>query len=154
METQPGNDMRNLPTGSVTFDGVPFHITNADANGRRGAVAVSKLEGFVEHAEIPVGATAGAVYLVHTVGSAGASGVAAELTLQYADGSTHSRYVQNGKQVCGWWFPGIKGPDAGIAWRGPNPCSNDVGLCWAAIANPHADRTITSISLTASAVKR
>jgi len=87
---------------------------------------------------------------VHTCGAVGPSGVAGALSLCYQDGSEHTVYMQSGTQVTGWWFPHIRPANAGIAWRGPNPCSNDVGLGWAAVENPHPDRTIASVRLRAS----
>jgi len=97
-----------------------------------------------------VGAYAGAAYLLHTVDGIGPSRVAGAVTFRYEDGSQHSVYVLGGKHITGWWFPELKAQDAGVAWTGPNPRSNAVGVCWAMLANPHPDKAIRSIALSAA----
>ncbi len=151
MEEDSGNDMRNVPVGDVVLEGVPYRIADPAANGRRAAIGVSLRERFAPQAVVPVNQTAGAVYLLHTCGAMGPSNIAAAMTLNYADGTTHTKYVVQGRHLSGWWFPGVKGMDAGVAWRGPNPRSNDVGLCWAALPNPNPDKQIASIGFSASA---
>ncbi len=58
--------------------------------------------------------------------------------------------MMNGKHLTGWWFPHLKGPDAGVAWRGPNPRSRDVGVCWAAVTNPEPGKVVRSIAFSAA----
>ena len=43
---EPGNDLRNMPAGEVTFAEVPYLVADADANGRRSAVAVACRPGY------------------------------------------------------------------------------------------------------------
>jgi len=145
-----GNDMRNLPVGEQTFAGVPYRVTDPAANGRRAAVAVAHKDGFAPRAQVPVGAKAACLYLLHTAGGIGPSGVGGAVTLRYDDGTEHTAYVLKDKHLAGWWFPELKAKDAGVAWRGPNPCSNDVGVCWAALPNPHREKPIAAIAFSAA----
>jgi hypothetical protein len=166
-----GNDLRNLPTGRQTWAGVPWMVADPAANGRRAAVAVARREGYAQSVVIPIGRKAGAVYLLHTVDRIGASKNAAVMAFRYEDGSERSLYVQAGKHVTGWWFP-VLGPqgktwgstpdtpfgardggegEAGVAWRGPNPRSTDVGIGWAAIANPEPAKAIRAVEFSATA---
>jgi hypothetical protein len=149
MDGERGNDMR-LPVGRQTLAGVPFEIADPKANGRRAVIAVGRGERTADRIEIPIDATAGAVYLLHTVSSVGESKVAAGLTFCYDDGSSKAIYLVEGKHLAGWWYPALNSPCAGVAWRGPNDKSTDVGVCWAAIANPQPDKTIRSLAFTAS----
>jgi len=150
MEPDSGNDMRGLPVGRQTFAGVPFVVPDPAANGRKGAIGVSLREKFAASVDVPVGRKAGAVYLLHTAGAIGASNIAAAMTLRYSDGTEDSRYIVSGRHVTGWWYPHLGGANAGVAWRGPNPRSSDVGLCWAALENPCPDKTIAAIRFSAS----
>jgi hypothetical protein len=146
----PGNDLRNLPVGANTFGGIPFRVSDPARNGRRGAIGLSTKEGFRSEVEVPVNATAGAIHLLHTESGAGPENVAGTVTFRYADGSEASQYVIKGKHLAGWWYPVLKGPDAGVAWRGPNLKSTDVGVSRAVLTNPQPDKSIKSLVLRSS----
>jgi len=150
MAADAGNDMRHLPVGRQELAGVAFEIADPAKNGRRAAVAVAQRQGLPERVEIPVGAKAGAIYLLHSVGGIGPSNVAGSMTLRYADGTKHTTYIQVGKHVTGWWFPALKTEHAGVAWRGPNAHSTDVGVCWAALANPQPEKEIAAVAFAAA----
>jgi hypothetical protein len=151
MADKKGNDVRKLPLGEQTFADIPFHVVDPAANGRKAAVGVSLRDGFAATVEVPVNKTAGALYLLHAVSRIGPSRVAGTVTFRYDDGSEHAAYVMAGEHVTGWWFPELKGTAAGVAWRGANPCSSDVGLSWCALSNPHADKRIRGIVFGATA---
>ena len=140
----PGNDIRNLPTGHQTFEGVPYQITDPAKNERKAALGVSTRKGLPETAELPVGQRGAALYFLHTAGPA-ASGIGASVTLRYEDGTEHTQYLVAGKHFTGWWFPELAVQNAGIAWRGPNEKSACVGLSWACVENPHPDKLIKTI---------
>jgi hypothetical protein len=55
--------------------------------------------------------------------------------------------IDQGEDVAGWWFPNLNRPKAGVAWRGPNGHSLDVGVCWTALDNPEPDKQIKEIVL-------
>ncbi len=104
--------------------------------------------GLPDRAEVPIGATAGALYLLHAVARMGASGIAGTLTLMYADGSARSIYLQSRTHIGGWWFPGgLSHRDGGVAWRGANGVCGDVGIHWVALANPEPGKSIARIVL-------
>ena len=150
MAEKDGNDLRNMPTGRQTLAGVPFSVPDPEQNERRGALAVGHRNRFAPRVEMPVGAKAGAVYLLHTSASVGPSSVAGAVTFCYPDGSVHSTYILRDKHLTGWWFPHLKTEHSGVAWRGPNPRSSDVGVCWAALPNPHPEKTIRSLIFSAA----
>lgn len=157
MNSQAGNDMRNLPVGRQTFQDVPYLVPDPAANGRRGAVAVALKKDYPATVEIPVGGRkAGAVYLLHAANGVGASRVAGAITLRYEDGTEHETYMLQDKHLAGWWFPDLKNKDAkdpkksGVAWVGPNLLSLAVGVSWVAMPNPNPDRPIRSVIVTAA----
>jgi hypothetical protein len=147
-----GNDLRALPVGAQTLAQVPWLITDPRLNQRRGAVAVTSASALLPSTiEIPLQRTAGALYLLHTAGRIGPSGVAVALSLRYADGSERTVYLQNGKHLAGWWFPsGISQADGGIAWRGATVACGDVGVHYVALENPEPAKIIASVRLHAS----
>lgn len=150
MVERSGNDMRNLPVGNQIFEGIPFMITNPSTNSRKAVIGLSKQKGFPIEVSIPVNATAAAVHLLHTVGGIGSEGVAGLVEFIYADGSTRTQYILNGKHLTGWWFPNLKNDYASVAWRGPNGVCNDVGICNAAILNPEPEKKIAKLRIRAS----
>jgi hypothetical protein len=80
------------------------------------------------------------------------------MNINYEDGTKHSAYLISGRHVTNWWFPSLKvmtsGKNddlpAGIAWRGPNKVSSDVGVSWLAYNNPHPEKNVKSIEFKAS----
>ena len=87
MAAEPDDHLGGLPTGRQDFAGVPFVVADPAANGRRGAVAVSRRPGFLEQVSVPVGARAGSIYVLHSVGNAGNLKVAGAIMLRYEDGT-------------------------------------------------------------------
>ena len=148
---EPGNDLKNLPVGEVTFAGVPYLIADPAAYGRRCAVAVARQPGYPAEFDVPVQATAGALYLLHVASGIAASGLAGAVTLHYTDGSAApTQYMKLGTHLTGFWFPKMDTPTAGIAWQGPNACSSAVGVSWVALPNPHPEKMIDHVTFTAT----
>lgn len=145
MNEREGNDMRNLPSGEQVFGSINFKIPDPASNSGRIVIGLSNQKGFRQQAVIPVKKKAGMVCLLHTVSQAGSEGIAGSLVFQYSDGTSAAQYIVNGKHVTGWWFPELNTPMAGVAWRGINGVSNDVGVCWAAILNPYPDKEIKNL---------
>jgi hypothetical protein len=53
-----------------------------------------------------------------------------------------------GKHIAQWWYPSISNPYSGVAWRGPNVQTGDIGVYWTAINNPAPDKKIKSLIFT------
>ena len=147
------NDLRNMPTGRQVFHDVPFDVIDPADNHRRACLGISRDEGFLGEAEMPVGQKAASVYLLHTKGGANLAGL---LTLVYADGTQVVHYIADqrisgdGPAIGGWWFPSARDPIHGIphlkvAWSGTNPVCNCVGVYAYGLDNPHPEKVIKSI---------
>ncbi len=144
-----GDDIRGLPTGDQDFAGIHFKVADPGANQRRVAVAVSHRKGLPESVDVRVGAKAGCLYLLHTSTKPGSEGVCGSVAFDYSDGTRRVQYITMGKQLTYWWVPELKTDRSGIAWHGPSPVANDVGLSWCAIDNPSPEKVIESIRLRA-----
>lgn len=140
-----GDDIRGLPVGHQQFAGIDFNVTDPEKNQRRTALAVSRRNGFPTSADVPVHEKAGAIYLLHTSTKPTSEKVCGSLAFLYADGGRAVQYLIMEKQLTYWWFPDLKTPTSGIAWHGPSPVSNDVGLSWCVIDNPHPEKSIEAI---------
>ena len=144
-----GNDLAALPSGDVTLAAVPWKLANPATNARRVVAAVCAKGNLPRSLVVPIGQAAGAVYLLHTAGSIGPSGIGGSVNIVYADGSETSHYLLAGKHIAGWWYPALKGPDAGVAWTGNNSQTSGVGLTWCCLpADP--GKTIRELRLTPS----
>jgi len=153
MDERAGNDLARAPRTKLTAGGAPFVLLDPARNERRAVVAVARRAGYPRQVELPIAGRAGAVYLLHathTGAGADQSSIAAALTFRYADGSERGLYLVRDEHVVGWWYPQLRRPHAGVAWRGPNQQTGDVGLSWYALANPRPDLAIRSIVLDAS----
>lgn len=150
MNERRGNDMRNLPWGKQTFGGIEFYIQDPSANKGKTVIGLSKQKGFLQQVSLPVGRKTGMIGLLHTIGQTGSEGIAGSVMFHYVDGTSAAQYIVNGKHVTGWWFPELNGKLAGVAWRGPNGVSNDVGVCWAGISNPFPEKEIREITFRCS----
>ncbi len=162
MAAMPDDHLGRLPTGRRDFSGVPFLVADPATNGRRGALAVSRRPGFPERVSVPVGAKAGSIYVLHSVGNAGNLKIAGALTFVYEDGSEATQYAVQDRNVSGWWYPSLEGswpggfgsprhpPLVRLAWRGRSDVCPNVGIYWYGLDNPHPDRAIRSIDFAAA----
>jgi hypothetical protein len=162
MAAQPDDHLGNLPTGRRTFAGVPFLVPDPSANGRRGAIAVAKREGFPQRVEVPIAGKAGSIYVLHSVGGAGNQKLAGAITFVYEDGSDATQYVVQDRNVSGWWYPSLEGswpggygaprhpPLVQLAWRGRSDVCPNVGIYWYGLDNPHPERAIRSVAFTST----
>ncbi len=146
-DKRAGNDMRGLPLGSQTFDGIRFNVIDPAKNQRRAAIAVSVSDNFPAQAEVTVNDTASAVYLLHS--ASGIGKMAGAITFVYTDGTASSKYLYSENDVVTWWFPSLKTDRSGVAWSGPNMVSTQVGVCWAAVDNPNPTKKIEKIRFNA-----
>ena len=151
-ESEPGNDVAGIPSGRLTIDGRPFYLTNPETNKYASVVALSNKEGYLRQVEIPVNKTAGCIYVVHNGGSENPEKVCGSLTFLYDDGTYASCYIVHGKHTGQWWYPkDLNNPYSGVAWRGPNAKTGDVGVYWAAFDNPNPEKTIKSLKFSSAA---
>ena len=162
MAAMPDDHLGNLPTGLQELAGVPFLVADPATNGRRGAVAVSRRPGFPERVSVPVGAKAGSIYVLHSVGNAGNLKVAGALTFVYEDGTEATQYAVQDRNVSGWWYPSLEGswpggygaprhpPLVKLAWRGRSDICPNVGIYWYGLDNPHPDRAIRSVAFSST----
>ncbi len=150
---QPGNDLANLPTGEQQFEGIALRVIDPAENQRRAAIGISSREGFHETCEVPVGAKAASVYLLHTAGGENPIG---RFEVHYADGTSEGQYVMKGRHLNGWWLPSDPPvsrrhePLARLAWWGPNDVFPNVGCYVYGWDNPHPDREIARLVFRAS----
>jgi hypothetical protein len=147
MVEHEGNDMRNIPVGRQVFAGINFSIPDPNNNGGRAVVAVSATEVFPDYVTIPVDTFAGSVYLLHASNRVGKENVCGSIRFNYSDGKSVTQYIIRDKHLASWWFPELRSNRGGIAWRGENQESFDVGVSWTAIDNPQPEKQISSISL-------
>jgi hypothetical protein len=148
------NDLHELPSGRQTFAGVPFLLTDPATNKRRACIGLRTHPGYAQKVTMPINTTATSIYLLHTVSRTKAGGVGGKITLRYADSSQVSEYIVRGQNVSGWWFPeaptrcGRRTMEVG--WRGANAHCPDVGMIVYGLDNPHPERVIEQITLTAA----
>ncbi|MCL2741697.1 MAG: hypothetical protein FWE70_06260 [Oscillospiraceae bacterium] len=143
-----GIDIADFPTGRREFAGVPYEVADPGRNGGRVAVAVSTGMGLPESAEVPVGAMAGSVYLLHSASGDGGSGVSCYLTFIYEDGSSKVRPILYGRHVTTQWWSRLDGKGAGVAWKafgGNGIVQIDRGICWAEIENPEPGKAVAAL---------
>jgi len=143
---QGGNDLHAMPVGDQIFQDIPFAVIDPEDNGRRACLGLSGAKGYASHSSLPVGETAGSIYLLHT--KAGGE-LAGSVTLQYADGTSFTDYIASGK-IGGWWMPqdpprNKKMPVCKVAWRGGNKVFHNVGVFVYGLNNPHPEKVIKTI---------
>ena len=154
------NDLRKHPSGTKTYHGVSFDITDPAKNQRKTCVAIGSEVPFAQEIRIPTNGLHASVYLLHAVHG---KGVAGTVTFTYADESEAVQYIKEGEHYGPWWMPiepagfdcgnvcnGGKHPvNYRVAWRGTNPTCSNVGNYICGINNPHPDRKIEHITLRA-----
>ncbi len=146
----PDNDLRNIPVGRQVFCGIPFDVIDPARNDRRACAALSVSGGpFAERAVVETaGATARSIYFLHAASNTGE--VAGEYAIHYADGTSEALYLRMGKEITGWWTPDDTRL-ARLAWWGENAAFENVGVVAFGWNNPHPDRPIASIQMSAPA---
>jgi hypothetical protein len=154
------NNLGALAAGVHTFDGVPFDVQGVvKLEGKRLADGDNK---FPTRINIPISGKCSRLYLLHGASYLNTPGTRiAWLILRYQDGSTARIDINGGEHVLDWWGPIYKtgestgryttSPDTELAWAGSNPYIRQnapafsLRLYKTAFANPHPQRTISSI---------
>lgn len=141
----------DFPTGEQEFTEVPFVIP---ANGY---IGLSKsIEDFRNSLEVPVHDKAASLYLLHAAHQIDT--VAGKVTLHYVDGSAHTTYITQGKNILPWnTWQYLKAPNARksnpttqIAWRVWDDDLMNKQLLTIGIDNPQPEMEIDHITLEAS----
>lgn len=141
----PGDDIINIPTGTNVYDGKKFYLIDPGSNDYRSVVGLSSGKGFSQEVEIPIDRYAASVYLMHSGVTKNSENVYASVCFVFEDGSRTCNYMVKGKHLDQWWYPQINHPKSGIAWRGPNSKTGDVGVYWTALDNPFPGKKIKKI---------
>ena len=151
METEPSDSNKSIagiPAGKQTFAGIPFYLTEPVANANRSAIGISTNPDYSNKVEIAIDKPAACVYLMHSGAVRGTDEVYGCITFDYEDGSDESIYLMRGKQIAQLWYPSVSNPYSGVAWRGPNAQTGDVGVYWTAIDNPAPEKKIKKLVFT------
>jgi len=151
-----GRDLKDMPTGTREFQGIPFEVIDPAANGGRACLGLAREPGYTRTATLPVNARAACLYLLHA--ASGAEHTVGTLAMRYSDGSTYSQYVEVGKNVGSWWEPhdskyDRSGPRINdtmrIAWHEASHGLPEVGVYAAGFENPHPELEISSLEFEA-----
>ena len=141
-----GADISSMPTGLQTFDGKNFYVVDPETNDYRSTVAISSRKECKQSVEIEINKSAACVYLMHSGTLARNSKIYADVVFVYEDGTTSGEYLESGKQLgASLWYPSVSNPYSGVAWRGPNIQTGDVGVYWGAVNNPFPEKKIKSL---------
>ncbi len=145
------NDLREFPVGKQEFEGVPFHIIDPSANGRRACLGLSNDRDYMKEVSLAIDAKAKTIYLLHT---ANRTSMVGSVLLKYTDGSEYHEYIHQGK-IGNWWYPedpAIEGrmPVCKVGWRGKNARSGNVGVYLYGMTNPSPEKTIEKIDFQVS----
>jgi hypothetical protein len=155
------NDMRNLPVGKQVFEGIGFDVIDPKTNKGLSIVSVNAgpKKGGVPSVEIDLKSRSFAsIYFLHATGTGGGP-VAAYYDLAYTDGTTHRVHIRSGQEIGLYWGakPLLAQFDARsdrgrarVAWQGANPVFGNLGIYVWGMNNPHADKPVKSIRMTAT----
>jgi len=141
---EAGNDLHAMPVGPQTFAGVPFDVIDPGRNGQKGCIGLSTAPKYSVSISIPVRQKADSVYLLHTRNGVPLAGT---LRFRYADGQTHTEYV-DAEKLGTWWAP-EDAPHARVAWRGANSNFGNLGVYVTGFNNPNPQLEIEALELEA-----
>jgi hypothetical protein len=141
---EAGNDLHAMPVGPQIFAGVPFDVIDPGQNGQKGCIGLSTAPKYSTSASIPIPQKANSVYLLHTRNGVPLAGT---LRFRYADGQTHTEYV-DAEKLGTWWAP-KDAPYARVAWRGANSNFGNLGVYVTGFNNPNPQLEIEALELEA-----
>jgi hypothetical protein len=145
----------DVPTGTQEFQWVPFDVLSLTENSGRSSIILSRQPNAAS-VTIPANAIASSVYLLNAADGRGAAG--SMLTFHYADGSLHCEDVATHS----WAFPSDsryakEGPRTEdtyrVAWKKTTPDDQEAGIYVTGVNNPHPDREIASMELSAGGAR-
>jgi hypothetical protein len=142
-----------FPQGELNLDGVPFQVLA----GPKGALGISRQEGYLQEVEIPLNEKTRAFYFLHTLARI-QSGVGGTILIRYADGSTYSKYViagENALIISHWGYQDIQYDKhdkrrTSVVWRANHPQHLNQQMVAYGLDNPHPEKEIRSLTLKAA----
>jgi beta-galactosidase len=158
------NDMRGLPVGPQTFNGVPFDIIDPATNDAKSCITLSNTRrdgeevvrsnfvGTTSVKDIPVGGFLCEIHLLvgcalSPLYSGWAKPTVARVTVAYEDGTERTFAIEYNRHVTNWWTrPPEDLPAGKVAWVGTNPRADSVAIYQCVWANPFPDRRVSSVS--------
>lgn len=150
------DDFRNLPSGEVIQQGIPFRLIDPSANGNKACLILTGDKEYINRAIIPINAKAASIYILHTCTP---SQIVGQVKVEYTDNTYHLHHITTFQQVgrsrdiAHWKYPDIgssnnENPNSVIWWRGAAKEISDVGLvCWG-LNNPFPDKVVKQVVLT------
>lgn len=154
--SDPEMNLADLPTGRQEFQGVPFDVLDPGKGSQGSAIVLSRHGSSTASVSISAMAKAASIYLLNAADGRNSGG--AMLTFHYADGSSHTEDVA----LHSWAFPSDSryakaGPRTEdtyrLAWKKTTPGNQEAGVYATGVNNPHPDREIASIELTAGGAR-
>lgn len=138
-------DLRNLPTGKQTFEGIPFYVMPPADNNGKSCLIIKPGENSKSSVEVPVHQHATSLYLLHTTDTNGIAGI---FRIHYEDNTRYSKYIVGSSEISHYWYPTLpeskKGiPKTVIAWKGPAEVVGEVGIYAHGMDNPHPGKKIS-----------
>jgi hypothetical protein len=150
----PKNDLRALPLGTNSFDGIVFNLANPGENNGKSCVVVSAnphLPFKPVSAPIPVTMKLKRIVFFHTGAWMGKEkSSAGKYIVKYASGKTLEIPLTTGVEIADWWnAPGKNPTKAQCVWSSKNG-SSIVGAFAYSWKNPHPEDEIKSITVESS----
>lgn len=146
---QGDNDAREIPLGRQVWRTIPFDIIDPVTNGGRSCILLRGRgrEQMPAAAEFPVNQRCDVLYFLQADAWAGSSeAVVARYVVTFADGSTVTVPLRNGREILDWW--GARDSiESALGWQGKNAQSPSIGLCIYPWRNPKPDLTIARVRL-------
>ena len=151
---ESGNDMRHLPLGEQTREGVTFDLIDPATNEERSAIALSMKPPYQQEVCVSAGdRCASSVYFLH--GLSGSGDPLGSIQVEYADGTHATQYIRPNQEIATWFMPAPNDPTIAnkgkpsrrVWWQGPNGKFDNVGLHAYGWQNPHPDKPIRAIRL-------
>ncbi len=146
---QGENDMRALPTGRQTFEGIPFQIASPKAAITLYSTNAANTDLPREVKGLKIGQRADVLFFLHSM----AWGCEKPFVyrVNYEDGTTVEVPIVLGRQIMDWWDDPIKHADSlargggFIAWTGANPMRPSIVLPACEWTNPHPEKVIRDV---------
>jgi hypothetical protein len=155
---QGENDMRELPTGRLVADGIPFQIAAPKAVIALYSPMANNTDLPKEVKGIKLGQKADALFFLHT--TAWGVNEPIQYVVHYEDGTRAVIHILQNQQLFGWWEDPNTLDDAMarhgafVAWKGSNPMVKAMGR-WGIMLpgwewpNPHPDKAIRELDFVA-----
>ncbi len=150
----PDADIRDMPSGKITFTGTPFDVPK----GKLNAIClrtnwIEYLKKFPDSVTVPVGkSNVAGIWLLHSGGWSGGKASFGRREIWYSDG-TKQVIDMNGDNMGDWNYGHDQFPDeeyttTTVAWKGSCKQYNVTRVYKTLWVNPHPEKTIDKIVIT------